>query len=136
VHSNVNLGGAMRWTSNQGRAAARILIALLTFIAGTMGYNLAGFAADVIPPASTPDTGTASPPETSPEKRLDPGAPPIPPSSIDPGIERRPPTIPDRRSAVPPPNVDPKMAVDPETAPPAEGVKPQGGTKRDATPPR
>ena len=58
---------------------------------------------------------------------------PTPPSRIDPGIERRPQTIPDPRSAVIPPTVDPKMTIDPETAPPAsEKLKP-GGSKE---PPR
>ena len=66
-----------------------------------------------------------------PENPQGPTAPP--PSRIDPGIERRPQTIPDPRSAVTPPIVDPKMAIDPETAPPAmEKLKP-GSSKE---PPR
>ena len=60
-----------------------------------------------------------------------------PPSRIDPGIERRPQTIPDPRSAVTPPNVDPKMTIDPETAPPAmKKLKPGGSMEppRDPSP--
>ena len=78
------------------------------------------------------DVTPAPPPLGSrPENPQGPTAPP--PSRIDPGIERRPQTIPDPRSAVTPPIVDPKMAIDPETAPPAmEKLKP-GGSKE---PPR
>ena len=58
-----------------------------------------------------------------------------PPSRIDPGIERRPKTIPDPRSAISPPNVDPKMAIDPETAPPAtEKTKPGGSNEPPSEP--
>ena len=127
-------GEAMHRT--YGEVIVHALVAFITFVAVTIGYNPASSAADIIPPAPIPEAGTPSHPETLPEKHIGPGAPPIPPSSIDPGIERRPPAIPDRRSTVSPPNVDPKMAIDPETAPPAEGIKPQGGSKRDATPPR
>jgi len=81
------------------------------------------WSADVIP--APPPLGSR------PENPQGPTAPP--PSRIDPGIERRPQTIPDPRSAVTPPIVDPKMAIDPETAPPAmEKLKP-GGSKE---PPR
>jgi hypothetical protein len=74
------------------------------------------WSADVTP-APPPPSGSR------PENPQGPTAPP--PSRIDPGIERRPQTIPDPRSAVTPPNVDPKMAIDPETAPPAmEKLKP------------
>jgi len=52
-----------------------------------------------------------------------------PPSRIDQGIERRPQTIPDPRSAVIPPIVDPKMAIDPETVPPAVGESKPDGPK-------
>lgn len=78
------------------------------------------------------DVTPAPPPLGSrPENPQGPTA--LPPSRIDPGIERRPQTIPDPRSAVTPPIVDPKMAIDPETAPPAiEKLKP-GGSKE---PPR
>ena len=59
-----------------------------------------------------------------------------PSSRIDPGIERRPQTIPDPRSAVTPPNVDPKMAIDPETAPPAmEKLKPGVSKEPPRNPP-
>jgi hypothetical protein len=77
------------------------------------------------------DVTPAPPPLGSrPENPQGPTAPP--PSRIDPGIERRPQTIPDPRSAVTPPIVDPKMAIDPETAPPAmEKLKP-GGSKEPA----
>lgn len=82
------------------------------------------WSADVTP-APPPPLGSR------PENPQGPTAPP--PSRIDPGIERRPQTIPDPRSAVIPPNVDPKMTIDPETAPPAmEKLKP-GGSKE---PPR
>jgi len=50
---------------------------------------------------------------------------------MDPGIELRPQTIPDSRSAVTPPNVDPKMTIDPETAPPAREKLNPNGPKQD-----
>lgn len=93
-------------------------------------------AADILPPAQTPEKGSGQGPQTTPAQPADPSTPVIPPSSIDPGIERRPPTVPDPRSAVPPPNVDPKMSIDPETAPPAKGMKPGGGTETNAEPRR
>lgn len=63
--------------------------------------------------------------ESRPDNPQAPRTPP--PSRIDPGIERRPQTIPNPRSSITPPNVDPKMAIDPETAPPAmEKTKPGG----------
>ena len=78
------------------------------------------------------DVTPAPPPLGSrPESPQGPTAPP--PSRIDPGIERRPQTIPDPRSAVTPPIVDPKMAIDPETAPPAMEKLKSGGSKE---PPR
>jgi len=79
------------------------------------------WSADVTPAPSKPG-------ETLPEQPQAPSTPP--PSRIDPGIERRPQTIPDPRSAVVPPKVDPKMAIDPETAPPAlEKMKPGDSTE-------
>lgn len=81
----------------------------------------AAWSADVTPRPSAPG-------EVFPEHPQAPGTPP--PSRIDPGIERRPQTIPDPRSAVIPPKIDPKMAIDPETAPPAmEKMKPGGSTE-------
>jgi hypothetical protein len=81
----------------------------------------AAWSADVTPGPSVPG-------EVLPENPQAPGTPP--PSRIDPGIERRPQTIPDPRSAVIPPKVDPKMAIDPETAASAmEEMKPSGSTK-------
>jgi hypothetical protein len=81
----------------------------------------AAWSADVTP--RPPVSG-----EVLPENPQAPGTPP--PSRIDPGIERRPQTIPDPRSAVIPPKVDPKMAIDPETAPSAmEKMKPSGSTE-------
>ena len=79
-------------------------------------------------PASSADVTPApsKPGEVLPEHPQAPNTPP--PSRIDPGIERRPQTIPDPRSAVIPPKVDPKMAIDPETAPPAMGKTNPGGS--------
>ena len=79
-------------------------------------------------------TPTPPPPlESRPDNPQGPTAPP--PSRIDPGIERRPQTIPDPRSAVTPPIVDPKMAIDPETAPPAmEKLKPDGSKEPPRNP--
>ena len=100
-------------------------MAIIFFVVPLMlafGLSLA-WSADVTP--APPPLGSR------PENPQGPTAPP--PSRIDPGIERRPQTIPDPRSAVTPPIVDPKMAIDPETAPPAmEKLKP-GGSKE---PPR
>ena len=63
------------------------------------GWLSAAWSADITP-APTP------PVETRPDRPQGPSTPP--PSRIDPGIERHPQTIPDPRSAVTPPNVDPK----------------------------
>jgi hypothetical protein len=93
-------------------------------------------AADILPPAQTPEKGSGQGPQPTPEQPGDPSTPSIPPSHIDPGIERRPSTVPDPRSAVPPPNVDPKMSIDPETAPPTKGMKPGGGMEPNAEPRR
>jgi hypothetical protein len=75
-------------------------------------------SADVTPAPSAPG-------EVLPEQPQTPSTPP--PSHIDPGIERRPQTVPDPRSSVVPPKVDPNMVIDPEKAPPAsENTKPSG----------
>jgi CBS domain-containing protein len=80
----------------------------------------AAWSADVTPVPPPPV-------ETRPDRPQGPST--LPPSRIDPGIDRRPQTIPDPRSAVTPPNVDPKMTIDPETAPPAtEKTKPGGSS--------
>ena len=71
--------------------------------------------------------------ESRPNNPQGPTAPP--PSRIDPGIERRPQTIPDPRSAVIPPIVDPKMAIDPETVPPATGKSKPDGSKQPPSKP-
>ena len=80
------------------------------------------------------DVTPAPPPLGSrPENPQGPTAPP--PSRIDPGIERRPQTIPDPRSAVTPPIVDPKMAIDPETGLSVrEKPKPGGSKESPGTP--
>jgi hypothetical protein len=83
-----------------------------------------GWSADVTP-VPPPPSGSR------PENPQGPTTPP--PSRVDPGIERRPQTIPDPRSAVIPPIVDPKMAIDPETASPATEKPKPGGSKE---PPR
>lgn len=76
-------------------------------------------------------TPTPSPPgESRPEHPQAPNT--LPPSRIDPGIERRPQTVPDPRSTVVPPKVDPKMAIDPEKAPLAPEKTNPGGS--DAPP--
>jgi Na+-transporting methylmalonyl-CoA/oxaloacetate decarboxylase gamma subunit len=86
----------------------------------------AAWSADVSPIPSPPV-------ESHPDHPEAPSTPP--PSRIDPGIERRPQTIPDPRSAVIPPKVDPKMAIDPETAPPAtEKTKPGGSNEPPSKP--
>ena len=65
-------------------------------------------AADVVPP-SDPRS------ETRPGEPVPPSNPPAPPpSTIDPGIQKTPETVPDPKSTVPPPNVDPEMVIDPE----------------------
>ena len=76
------------------------------------------WSADVTPAPPLPSEGRPEQPQT-------PSTPP--PSRIDPGIERRPQTIPDPRSAVVPPKVDPKMAIDPEKALPAPKKTQPGG---------
>jgi hypothetical protein len=83
------------------------LLAPLLMIAAWVSL---AWSADVTPAPSVPN-------EVLPEHPQSPSRPP--PSRIDPGIERRPQTVPNPRSAVVPPKVDPNMAIDPETAPPA-----------------
>jgi CBS domain-containing protein len=97
-----------------------LLVAMI--IAGWLSATWSADLAPVPPP----------PVESRPER---PQGPTPPPSRIDPGIERRPQTIPDPRSAVTPPNVDPKMTIDPETAPPAtEKTKPDGSNDPPSKP--
>ena len=87
----------------------------------------AAWSADVTPVPVPPGESRPGTPQA-------PSTPP--PSRIDPGIERRPRTIPDPRSAVIPPNVDPKMTIDPETAPPAmEKPKSNGSQEPLGKPP-
>jgi hypothetical protein len=84
------------------------------------------WSADVTPTPSVPN-------ELLPDHPQAPSTPP--PSRIDPGIERRPQTIPDPRSAVVPPKVDPKMAIDPEKASPApDKTKPSGSNAPPSNP--
>ena len=91
----------------------------------TFGLSVA-WSADVTPVLPAPL-------ESRPDNPQGPTAPP--PSRIDPGIERRPQTIPDPRSAVIPPIVDPKMAIDPETVPPATGKSKPDGSKEPPSKP-
>jgi len=78
---------------------------------------------------------TPTPPlKSRPDMPQTPNTPP--PSRLDPGIERRPQTIPDPRSTVTPPIVDPKMAIDPETSPPVtEKPRPSSPVDPPGTPP-
>ena len=94
-----------------------IFLLLTPLIVGV--WFSAAWSADVTPRLPVPS-------EVLPEHTQAPGT--LPPSRIDPGIERRPQTIPDPRSAVIPPKVDPKMAIDPETAPPSMEKMKSGGT--------
>jgi len=90
-------------------------VILLLLASTIMAFWLSvAWSADVTPTPSPPG-------ESRPDHPQRPSTPP--PSRIDPGIERRPQTIPDPRSAVTPPNIDPKMTIDPETAPPATEKK-------------
>ncbi len=92
-----------------------MIFLLLAPLIATVWFSVA-WSADITPRPPVPG-------EILPEHSQAPDTPP--PSRIDPGIERRPQTIPDPRSAVIPPKVDPKMAIDPETAPPiTEKMKP------------
>src|SRR5262245_18326535 len=105
----------------------RTLIITVIFLSvGLWVHLFAAWAADVMPsPAPTPDSRSEIPER--------PSAPP--PSRIDPGIERRPKTLPDPRSAVVPPDTDPKMTIDPESAPPSmEQKKPDVPPKAPNTP--
>lgn len=102
-----------------------VIFLLLTPLIIALWFS-AAWSADVTPVPSPPL-------ESHPNHPQEPTTPP--PSRIDPGIERRPRTIPDPRSAVTPPNVDPKMAIDPETAPSAtEKTKPGGSNEPPRTP--
>jgi hypothetical protein len=84
------------------------------------------WSADITPSPTPPSESSPDVPQT----------PNPPPSRIDPGIERRPQTIPDPRSTVTPPVVDPKMAIDPETSPPVtEKSKPGNSVEPPGRPP-
>jgi hypothetical protein len=86
----------------------------------------AAWSADVSPAPAPP---LESHPD-NPQKHNTP-----PPSRIDPGIERRPQTVPDNRSTISPPNIDPKIAIDPETSTPAiEKPKPGGSIEPPSEP--
>ena len=95
----------------------------------TLLSPLGGLAADVVPPAPIPEKGSHAGPAITPENPSELGTPAIPPSKMDPGIQQQPATIPDPRSAVQPPNIDPKMSVDPEKAPPSNKAKKPRGEK-------
>ena len=102
---------------------------MVTFLLVPMIMTLwisSALAADIIPP---PSPSVEAPSNNKEQAPIQP-----PPSRIDPGIERRPQTIPDPRSAVTPPIVDPKMAVDPET-PPSATEKPKSGNTPSPEPP-
>jgi hypothetical protein len=97
------------------RAAGTTMVFLLLVPLIVVFWHSAAWPADVTP--------TPHPLESRHDNPQGLSTPP--PSRLDPGIERRPKTIPDPRSAINPPNVDPKIAIDPETAPPAtEKTKP------------
>lgn len=92
------------------------MILLLLAVLILAGWSPVVWSADVSPAPRVPS-------EVLPEYPQTPKTPP--PSRMDPGIERRPQPVPDPRSAVVHPKVDPKMAIDPETAPTAmEKTKP------------
>ncbi len=77
------------------------------------------------------ESGHASPPSAQQP------TPPAPPSRIDPGIQKTPDTVPNPKSIVPPPVLDPKMAIDPER--PDGGPthpKPPSTPDKPAKPPR
>lgn len=66
----------------------------------------ASLCADPGSPSAEPGPAQAPPTQQMP--------PTAPPSRIDPGIQKAPETVPNSKSIVPPPVVDPKMAIDPE----------------------
>ncbi|THI87063.1 MAG: CBS domain-containing protein [Nitrospira sp. CG24A] len=102
-----------------------VIVLFLAPLIIAFGLSVA-WSADVTPEPPRPL-------ESRPDNPQGPTVPP--PSRIDPGIERRPQTIPDPRSSVTPPIVDPKMAIDPETAPPAmEKLKPGGSQEPPRNP--
>jgi hypothetical protein len=90
------------------------------------GWLSAAWSADVTPAPPPPV-------ESRPEPPQGPSTPPT--TRIDTRIEPRPRTIPYTRTALTPPNVDPKMTIDPETAPPAtEKTKPGGSNDPPSKP--
>jgi hypothetical protein len=95
--------GAARHPGERIPAMLQLIVMTVLTLSSTQGL-----AADVVPP-SDPRS------ETNPVEPVPPtSAPAPPPSTIDPGIQKTPDTVPDPRSAVPPPNVDPEMVIDPE----------------------
>ena len=92
-------------------------------------------AADILPPAQSPESGGGTSPGLTPERPSTSVVPAIPPSRIDPGIQHAPERRGDPRGSVKPPNLDPSMSTNPDSAPsPREGVNPPGGTKPQGKP--
>ena len=88
----------------------------------------ASLCADPVPPSAEPGPAQAPPTQHRP--------PPAPPSRIDPGIQKAPETVPNPKSIVPPPVVDPKMAIDPERPGGHAGPKPQPPSGKPPVPGR
>ena len=106
-----------------------VAIAILTLLPAF------AIAADVYPPAQSPETGSGPAPSITPEKPSESGVLAIPPSHMDPGIQHTPERRADPRGSVQPPSLDPSMSTNPDVAPsPREGINPPGGTRPQGKP--
>ena len=92
-------------------------------------------AADVLPPAQLPESGSGPSPNITPERPSGSDVPAIPPSRMDPGIQHLPERRGDPHGFVKPPNLDRSMSTNPDVAPsPPEGINPPSGTKPKGKP--
>lgn len=92
-------------------------------------------AADVLPPAHLPESGSRPIPDITPDRPSGSGVPAIAPSHMDPGIQHVPEKRGDPQASVKPPNLDPNMSTNPDVAPPSrEGVNPPGGVMPQGKP--
>ena len=106
-----------------------VALSILTF------FPAFAIAADIAPPAQSPQSENGPAPRITPEKPSESGVPAIPPSQMDPGIQHTPERGADPRGSVTPPNRDPGMSTNPDVAPsPREGINPPDGPKPQRKP--
>lgn len=126
-YSGVPPSLSIKWWSVM--APRLIAIATLLFL------PVFAVAADILPPAQSPESGSGPVPGITPEKPSESVVPAIPPSRIDPGIQHAPERRGDPRGSVSPPNLDPSMSTNPDLGrSPRESINPPGGTRPPGMP--